>query len=116
MKGRCFSLKYQQSLDLLRFVNTIDASMPVKSGIMVGLGETMEELEQTLTDLYHHGCDIITLGQYLQPTKAHLNVEKYYSPVEFKQLEKKARQIGFKKVAAGPFVRSSYNAQDLFAS
>jgi len=107
---------YQQSLDLLRFVNTIDASMPVKSGIMVGLGETMEELEQTLTDLYHHGCDIITLGQYLQPTKAHLNVEKYYSPVEFKQLEKKARQIGFKKVAAGPFVRSSYNAQDLFAS
>ena len=107
---------YQQSLDLLRIVNTIDASMPVKSGIMVGLGETMEELEQTLTDLYHHGCDIITLGQYLQPTKAHLNVEKYYSPVEFKQLEKKARQIGFKKVAAGPFVRSSYNAQDLFAS
>jgi len=107
---------YQQSLDLLRFVNTIDASMPVKSGIMVGLGETMEELEQTLTDLYHHGCDIITLGQYLQPTKAHLNVEKYYSPVEFKQLEKKARQIGFKKIAAGPFVRSSYNAQDLFAS
>ncbi|MCK5695170.1 MAG: lipoyl synthase [Desulfobacula sp.] len=107
---------YQQSLDLLQIVNTIDTSMPVKSGIMVGLGETMEELEQTLSDLYHHDCDIITLGQYLQPTKAHLKVKKYYSPSEFKQLEKKARKIGFKKVAAGPFVRSSYNAQDLFAS
>ncbi|MCD4719432.1 MAG: lipoyl synthase [Desulfobacula sp.] len=107
---------YQQSLDLLQIVNTIDSSMPVKSGIMVGLGETVEELEQTLTDLYNHGCDIITLGQYLQPTKAHLKVEKYYSPVEFKQLERKARHIGFQKVAAGPFVRSSYNAQELFDS
>jgi len=105
---------YQQSLDLLQSVNTIDPSIQVKSGIMVGLGETMEELEQTIIDLYNHGCDILTLGQYLQPTKAHLKVEKYYSPDEFKLLEKKARQIGFKKVASGPFVRSSYNAQDLF--
>lgn len=105
---------YQQSLDLLRNVKAIDASIPAKSGIMVGLGETMEELEQTLTDLFHHGCDIITIGQYLQPTRSHLDVQKYYSPDEFKQLEKKAGQIGFKKVAAGPFVRSSYNAQDLF--
>ncbi|MCD4675167.1 MAG: lipoyl synthase [Desulfobacula sp.] len=105
---------YQQSLDLLQNVNTIDASMPVKSGIMVGLGETMEELKQTLTDLFVHGCNIITIGQYLQPTRNHLEVEKYYSPDEFKELENKARRIGFKKVAAGPFVRSSYNAQDLF--
>jgi len=88
--------------------------MPVKSGIMLGLGERIEELEQTMEDLFKAGCDILTLGQYLQPTKAHLAVQKYYSPEEFKQLEKKARQIGFKKVAAGPFVRSSYNAQDLF--
>ncbi|MCK5349977.1 MAG: lipoyl synthase, partial [Desulfobacula sp.] len=102
---------YQQSLDLLRRVHTIDDSMPVKSGIMVGLGETMEELDQTMADLFNHGCDILTIGQYLQPTKAHLKVEKYYSPAEFELLEKKARQIGFKKVAAGPFVRSSYNAQ-----
>jgi len=107
---------YQQSLDLLQNVKSIDDSLPVKSGLMVGLGETIKELEQTLTDLYNHGCDIITIGQYLQPTKAHLTVEKYYSPSEFMQLEKTARQIGFKKVAAGPFVRSSYNAQELFDS
>ncbi|MBU1698019.1 MAG: lipoyl synthase [Proteobacteria bacterium] len=107
---------YQQSLDLFKNAKAIDASMPLKSGIMVGLGETMEELEQTMRDLFHYGCDIITLGQYLQPTKAHLKVQRYYSPDEFKQLEKKARQTGFKKVAAGPFVRSSYNAQDLFDS
>jgi len=105
---------YQQSLNLLQNVHAIDDSMPVKSGMMVGLGETLEELKQTMTDLFTHGCNILTIGQYLQPTKAHLNVEKYYSPDEFKVLENKARQIGFKKVAAGPFVRSSYNAQDLF--
>ena len=106
--------RYQQSLDLLQNVKTIDDRMPVKSGIMVGLGETMEELEQTMTDLFHHGCDILTLGQYLQPTRNHLEVERYYSPDEFKQIEAIARQIGFKRVAAGPFVRSSYRAQDLF--
>jgi len=80
---------------------------------MVGLGETMAELEQTMTDLFHHGCDIITIGQYLQPTQKHLRVEKYYSPEEFETLEKTAGKIGFKKVAAGPFVRSSYRAQEL---
>lgn len=105
---------YQQSLDLLKNVKLINASMPVKSGIMVGLGETLCEIEQTLKDLFDHDCDILTIGQYLQPTTSHLQVEKYYSPEEFKVLEKKARQIGFKKVAAGPFVRSSYQAQDLF--
>ena len=107
---------YQQSLDLFKNAKAIDASMPLKSGIMLGLGETMEELEQTMRDLFHYGCDIITLGQYLQPTKAHLKVQKYYSPDEFKQLEKKARKVGFKKIAAGPFVRSSYNAQNLYDS
>ncbi|MDA3788492.1 MAG: lipoyl synthase [Desulfobacula sp.] len=107
---------YQQSLDLFKNAKAINASMPVKSGIMVGLGETIKELEQTMKDLFHYGCEIITLGQYLQPTKAHLKVQKYYSPDEFEQLEKKARQIGFKKIAAGPFVRSSYNAQNLFDS
>ncbi|MEN8211937.1 MAG: lipoyl synthase [Thermodesulfobacteriota bacterium] len=105
---------YQQSLDLFKNVKSIDSSMPVKSGIMVGLGETMEELEQTMTDLYNNCCDIITIGQYLQPTKNHLKVKTYYSPEEFKIIEDKARQIGFKKIASGPFVRSSYNASDLF--
>ncbi len=105
---------YQQSLDLFKNVKSIDSSMPVKSGIMVGLGETMEELAQTMKDLYKNCCDIITIGQYLQPTKNHLKVQKYYSPEEFKIIEDKARQIGFKKIASGPFVRSSYNASDLF--
>lgn len=107
---------YQQSLDLFKNVKTINASMPVKSGIMVGFGETVEEIETTLSDLFDHGCDILTIGQYLQPTKAHLAVKKYYSPEEFSELEDKARQIGFKKIAAGPFVRSSYQAKDLFES
>ena len=105
---------YQQSLALFKNVKSIDSSMPVKSGIMVGLGETVEELEQTMTDLYNNCCDIITIGQYLQPTKDHLKVKKYYSPEEFKIIKDKARQIGFKKIASGPFVRSSYNASDLF--
>ncbi len=105
---------YQQSLDLFKNVKAIDSSKPVKSGIMVGLGETMEEMEQTMTDLYNNCCDIITIGQYLQPTKKHLKVKTYYSPEEFKTIKDKARQIGFKKIASGPFVRSSYNASDLF--
>jgi len=105
---------YQRSLDLLRNVKSLDPLMPVKSGIMVGLGETKAELTQTMEDLFEHGCDILTMGQYLQPTRQHLEVEKYYSPEEFKQLELTARKIGFSRVAAGPFVRSSYNAQDLF--
>ena len=105
---------YQRSLSLLQNVKSIDPMMSVKSGIMVGLGETMAELEQAMADLFCHGCDIITMGQYLQPTKSHLQVEKYYSPDEFETLEKTAGKIGFKKIAAGPFVRSSYNAQELF--
>jgi lipoic acid synthetase len=104
---------YERSLSLLQAAKAMDPALPVKSGIMVGLGETLEELEQTLRDLFSHGCDIITLGQYLQPTQNHLRVEKYYSPQEFEALEKTAREIGFRKIAAGPFVRSSYQAHEL---
>ncbi|OGR15051.1 MAG: lipoyl synthase [Desulfobacterales bacterium RIFOXYA12_FULL_46_15] len=104
---------YQRSLTLLQNVTVIDPTIPVKSGIMVGLGETTAELEQTMTDLFCHGCNILTIGQYLQPTQNHLQVEKYYSPEEFEILEKIAGRIGFSKVAAGPFVRSSYRAQEL---
>lgn len=104
---------YERSLSLLQAVKSIDPAMPVKSGIMVGLGETPAELEQTLRDLLSHGCDILTLGQYLQPTPNHLRVEKYYSPQEFEALEKLARSMGFRKIAAGPFVRSSYQAHEL---
>ncbi|MCP4672375.1 MAG: lipoyl synthase [Desulfobacula sp.] len=109
---------YYQSLELLQNADSINSSMgfsmPVKSGIMVGLGETMEELEQTMKDLHDHGCSIITMGQYMQPTKSHLKVEKYYSPDEFKTLEDTAVKIGFKKIASGPFIRSSYNAKQLY--
>lgn len=105
---------YQRSLDLLKNIKTMDPLMPVKSGIMVGLGESKEELARTMEDIFGHGCDILTIGQYLQPTRQHLTVKKYYSPEEFKQLELTARKIGFQRVAAGPFVRSSYNAADLF--
>jgi lipoic acid synthetase len=104
---------YERSLSLLQASKSMDPALPVKSGIMVGLGETPEELEQTLRDLFSHGCDIITMGQYLQPTQNHLRVEKYYSPEAFEALEKTARKIGFKKIAAGPFVRSSYQAHEL---
>lgn len=106
---------YNRSVHLLENIKNLDPDMPVKSGIMTGLGETMEELVQTMEDLFDNGCDILTLGQYLQPTRQHLNVEKYYSPEEFKDLEKIARQIGFRQVAAGPFVRSSYKAEELFS-
>ncbi len=106
--------KYQRSLDLLRKVKAMDPLMPAKSGIMVGLGETTQELARTMEDLFEHGCDILTIGQYLQPTRQHLEIKKYYSPEEFKELEHIARKIGFRRVAAGPFVRSSYNAQELF--
>ncbi|WP_051958016.1 lipoyl synthase [Desulfobacter vibrioformis] len=105
---------YQRSLDLIRHVTERFPGLPAKSGIMVGLGETPEELGATFQDLYDHGCNILTVGQYLQPTRDHLSVEKFYSPEEFEQLDRMARDIGFKQVAAGPFVRSSYKAGALF--
>lgn len=107
---------YQRSLDLLANVKTLDPAMPTKSGIMVGLGETMEELKQTMADLRSHNCDILTIGQYLQPTRAHLPVFTYYTPEQFESLEALAKNLGFKHVAAGPHVRSSYKAQELFDS
>ncbi len=106
---------YQRSLDLISNVKRLNPDMLTKSGIMVGLGETVEELEKAMADLFEHGCDILTIGQYLQPTRDHLPVFTYYTPEQFKDLEIKAREIGFKRVASGPHVRSSYKAQDLFA-
>ncbi|MDD9304023.1 MAG: lipoyl synthase [Desulfobacter sp.] len=106
--------QYQRSLDLIRQVKALDPDMPTKSGLMVGLGETVDELEQTMTDLFNHNCDILTIGQYLQPTKEHLPVEAYYSPEEFDRLKAMANSIGFNRVASGPFVRSSYQAKELF--
>ena len=80
---------------------------------MVGLGETNEQLIQTINDLCSHGCQILTLGQYLQPSSSHLPVERYYTPDEFDRLKETALKMGFENVAAGPFVRSSYRAEEL---
>ena len=101
---------YQRSLDLLKKVSDYGTLIPAKSGLMVGLGENFDELERTMRDLFHHGCTILSIGQYLQPSKDHLPVERYYTPDEFVTLKQIAESIGFTKVASGPFVRSSYRA------
>lgn len=105
---------YRRSLDLLRRSREIAAHIPTKSGIMLGLGESSEELEQTLADILATGCRLLTIGQYLQPTKKHLPVSRYVPPEEFEAWKEFARSLGFKTVASGPFVRSSYNAHQLF--
>jgi lipoic acid synthetase len=105
---------YDRSLDLLRQVRRIAPEIPTKSGIMLGLGESEEEVLATMGDLLAAGCDILTLGQYLQPSPVHLPVERYVPPEEFQSLQAKALARGFAGVAAGPFVRSSYQAEDLY--
>jgi lipoic acid synthetase len=84
--------------------------MLTKSGLMVGLGETVDELVGTFREIRNTGCEILTVGQYLSPTPRHIPIEKYYSPEEFAFLESEARRIGFRYVEAGPLVRSSYHA------
>ncbi len=90
------------------------SSLPTKSGLMLGLGESPEEIHQTLEDLLDTGCSMLTLGQYLQPSKAHLEVVRYVPPEEFDRWREVAMALGFARVASGPFVRSSYHARDLF--
>jgi len=104
---------YQQSLDVLRRASQIAPHIPVKSGIMVGLGETQDQLIQTMKDLHNHGCSILTMGQYLQPSRNHLPVTEYYTPETFDSLKETALKIGFTNVASAPFVRSSYQAESL---
>ena len=101
---------YAHSLRLLQEFKKLYTGIPTKSGIMLGLGETNIEVEQTLADLRAHDVDMVTLGQYLQPSRHHLPVSRYVTPDEFKQFEEQAKQLGFKKVASGPLVRSSYHA------
>ena len=106
---------YRRSLEVLRVVKEITPRMMTKSGVMVGLGESTDELHQTFADLRGVDCDVLTIGQYLQPTLTHhVPVAKYYTPEEFEELGAYARRIGFVSVASGPFVRSSYNAADVF--
>lgn len=102
---------YQRSLNVLKYVKD-NSGILTKSGLMVGLGETFDELEETLTDLKNINCDIVTIGQYIQPSKKHLPVEKYYSIEEFEQLKLLAKKVGIKNYQIGPLVRSSYNALD----
>lgn len=105
---------YRRSLAVLEAARAGGAR--TKSGLMIGLGETREEILRTLADLRHSGCDLLTLGQYLQPSPAHAPVAKYYNPAEFEALHTDALAMGFAEAAAGPLVRSSYEAERLYAS
>lgn len=104
--------RYDRSLLLLKRVKEIAPNIPTKSSIMVGLGETKGEIIEAMDDLRAHNVDIVTIGQYLQPTKQHLNVERYYHPDEFAELKEIALEKGFSHCEAGPLVRSSYHADE----
>lgn len=105
---------YERSLNFLKHIKERNPKMITKSGLMVGLGETFEELETTFKDLKAVDCDIVTVGQYMQPSKKHLEVEKYYTPDEFKKVENLAHKAGIKQVVASGLVRSSYKAFETY--
>jgi len=105
---------YRRSLDLLKLVVNEVPKVITKSGLMLGLGELPQEIHNTLEDLLETGCRLLTLGQYLQPTKAHLPVDRFLPPGEFSRWRNIALDMGFAEVASGPFVRSSYGAKNLF--
>lgn len=103
---------YENSLEVLKYVKE-NSNIETKSGMMIGLGETFEQIEATLKDLRRVNCDIVTIGQYIQPSKLHLEVAKYYELSEYEELKKLAAAVGFTKYQIGPLVRSSYNAASL---
>lgn len=105
---------YERSLEFLQHIKDRDKNMVTKSGLMVGLGETLEELEQTFVDLRGVGCDIVTVGQYMQPSKKHLEVERYYTEDDFKQIENIAKNVGISQIVASGLVRSSYRAFETY--
>ncbi|MBN3525423.1 lipoyl synthase [Paenibacillus apiarius] len=104
--------KYDRTLELLKRAKEMQPQIPTKSSIMLGVGEEWDEILQTMDDLRAVDCDILTLGQYLQPTKKHLNVEKYYRPEQFAELKDEGLKRGFSHVESGPLVRSSYHAHE----
>lgn len=106
---------YKRSLNVLKYIKE-NSDIPTKSGLMVGLGESEDEIKQTFSDLRAVGCDILTVGQYIQPSKQHLEVDKYYTEEEFEHLKELAKQAGFEKYQIAPLVRSSYNAFKLFGN
>jgi hypothetical protein len=108
--------RYERSLELLRRVKEIDPGMTTKSGVMVGLGETIDEIAETMRDLRDHGCDLLTVGQYLRPDDKHLEVARYWRPEEFEDVKRIGIELGFQHVEAGPFVRSSYHAGEQAAA
>lgn len=104
--------KYDRSLEVLRWVKELDPTIPTKSGLMLGHGESQAEIIETLEDLRSVGCDRLTLGQYMRPSLDHLPVQKYWHPSEFDELGAIARDLGFSHVRSAPLVRSSYHAND----
>ncbi|KRF42785.1 lipoyl synthase [Paenibacillus sp. Soil787] len=104
--------KYRRSLELLERSKRIAPNIPTKSSVMIGVGEEWDELLQTMADLRAVGCDIMTIGQYLQPSTTHLAVAKYYTPEQFAMLKEEGMKRGFKHVESGPLVRSSYHAHE----
>jgi lipoic acid synthetase len=110
VRGRA---EYHRSLELLDRVKRQEPGMTTKAGLMLGLGETIEELFEVFADLRSVRCDVLTLGQYLAPTLKHIPVARFVPPAEFDELANRARILGFRKVVAGPFVRSSYHADDM---
>ena len=105
---------YKRSLELIKASKRLRPDILTKSGIMLGLGESEKEVEDALYDLLEHKCDLLTLGQYLAPSKDHLPVERYVTPDEFSAWEKTAEKMGFKAALCGPLVRSSYRAGGLY--
>lgn len=103
---------YENSLAVLKYIKD-NSDIKTKSGLMIGLGETFEQLKSTMYDLQNVGCDILTIGQYIQPSKEHLEVSKYYTLDEYEILKQMAKDAGFKNFQIGPLVRSSYNASGL---
>lgn len=104
---------YDRTLGILKYVKEKTKDLYIKSGLMVGLGETEEEVQQTINDLFLSGCDIITIGQYLQPERHKLRVQSFVHPQQFKKYEEYGLSLGLKYMYCGPFVRSSYNAGKL---
>jgi len=104
---------YERSLELLKYVKKLNEKIITKSGIMLGLGETYDEIKQVMHDLVEHNCDYLTLGQYMQPSIDSISVKRYVLPEEFEDFEEVAYSTGFKKVFSGPLVRSSYHAEKL---
>ncbi|MDF2816003.1 MAG: lipA, partial [Paenibacillus sp.] len=104
--------KYRRSLELLARAKQMQPNIPTKSSIMLGVGEEWDEILQTMDDLRAVQCDIMTIGQYLQPTKQHMDVKKYYTPEQFALLKEEGMKRGFSHVESGPLVRSSYHAHE----